>query len=567
MPAKRKRSRRRGTAARANSDLETHIASLGLNSLEEYKKWCRQQGLSGATNKSWQERRQERATAQRLQDSASTKAALDKHIKALGLASAESYRAWCSQQGLSTGLNKSERQRRKEIELAARLKSAAALNTVRRQVRRARDTIAEILDGQVAADQLKADYLRKIAEVAQALDPDARQALQKLLSVAQQRTQLLSTDPALDRLGPQPGNTFIEALAALARHWQDWLEPAADWRPDSRNLRRQFGHLARHLLSRYPVPTYMDCAWFKPQNHQQTWFKALGSGQSIRTLDLPLPLNKRMAHQFLTAPDYYTIEEALRWGQVLGQGGTPDLVEALIDTHLGTSFAHEDFWGTVIQFFVRTPQLDPAQVGPIVDYIQNQKYEPRQTHRADGQEVEDDPPQPNFSMKSRSLPKLLDQVERWHAQLAREARLPPGQWEPSAISPYHYAETDTKGRTLHWHIRELLSKKELAAEGRALNHCVVSYAHKCRSGKSSIWSVQVSDDQDNRLHLMTVELNPRSRSLSQIRGKHNVLPNARFSHQTRGGKLSSDYRYFMSQSNRHLHAWIKQEDLKRRILG
>jgi hypothetical protein len=38
----------------------------------------------------------------------------------------------------------------------------------------------------------------------------------------------------------------------------------------------------------------------------------------------------------MNAPDHYTVEEAFRWGQVLGFGGEPALVEAVISTRLGS---------------------------------------------------------------------------------------------------------------------------------------------------------------------------------------------------------------------------------------
>ena len=58
MPqSRRKRGRHRGAAGKANSDLMTHIASLGLETVQAYKGWCKDHGLKGALTKSWQDRR------------------------------------------------------------------------------------------------------------------------------------------------------------------------------------------------------------------------------------------------------------------------------------------------------------------------------------------------------------------------------------------------------------------------------------------------------------------------------------------------------------------------------
>ena len=50
---------------------------------------------------------------------------------------------------------------------------------------------------------------------------------------------------------------------------------------------------------------------------QQGWFVHVGSGQNIRTADLPLVLSKSMAHVFAEAPGDLTATEALRWAQVV----------------------------------------------------------------------------------------------------------------------------------------------------------------------------------------------------------------------------------------------------------
>ena len=66
---------------------------------------------------------------------------------------------------------------------------------------------------------------------------------------------------------------------------------------------------------------------------------------------------------------------------------------------------------------------------------------------------------------------------------------------------------------------------------------------------------------------MTIELNPKNRSLKQIRGKHNVLPNARFDRRGKRRRLAKDYQFLLAQSGPYLHQWIEQEGLHRYRLG
>ncbi len=168
----------------------------------------------------------------------------------------------------------------------------------------------------------------------------------------------------------------------------------------------QFSSLAGHLLAAYPVPAFLTSVWFEGRSvearRRQGWYLHVGSGRNIRKADLPLPYTKMMAHHFLQAPDHSTVEAALRWGQVRGLGGSKELARAIAATRLGRSFDSEDFWISVVHFFVNHPDLDLAQVGPVVDYLHHQRFLPQEVLMADGERVELGPPQPNLSMKGRT---------------------------------------------------------------------------------------------------------------------------------------------------------------------
>ncbi len=564
--SRRKKGRRRGTAARANADLMSHVASLGLETVAAYQTWCRDHGFSGALNKSWQERRQERMAANRARVEAEADAALMKHVEALGLETAAAYRAWCAQQGVSDSVHKSPQQRRKELALATRLKGEAALVGMKQHSRRPKDMIRMIYRGEVDGADLKHPYLQKIHEAFAGLGGGrgGRKALLELVLHAAQVADLFGAKPAVSRLGPQEGNTFVEGLCALARHRRDWVGRVTDWLPDSHNSGRQFGSLARHLLAKYDVPVFMDAAWFQMDSEAarrgQGWFKHIGIGQNIRTADVPVQLTKRMAHLFLQAPDDYTIEEALRWGQILGLGGHEPLVRAVNGTRLGASFENEDFWGTGVHFFVNHPMLDPDQVGPIVDYIYNQKYVSEEVVGPGGEVAQQTPPQPNFAMKGRSMDKLIRQVEAWHRQLARDSRLPHREWAPSGVEAFGCTEEDEGGKPLGWTIRELLTTRELTLEGRRMGHCVGSYASNCQKGNTSIWSMQAEDAEGQQHRVMTIAVNNGSRSITQARGKYNALPSGK----TRSGKqrrMAQWYRDLLKRSGHILHLWREQEGL------
>ena len=132
------------------------------------------------------------------------------------------------------------------------------------------------------------------------------------------------------------------------------------------------------------------------------------------------------------------------------------------------------------------------------------------------------PPEPNLSMKSRSVIKLLRNVDQWYAQRSKEATLPAGEWQTSGNGNFSFTEEDPRtGNPLEWTITEIVSNRALLEEGRAMRHCVVSYARRCAKGDVSIWSLQVNRAGAPR-HVMTIAVDNRKLVITQARGRFNA---------------------------------------------
>lgn len=317
----------------------------------------------------------------------------------------------------------------------------------------------------------------------------------------------------------------IRGVISLSKEPEKWVRPLEEWQSDTHNPDRQFSSLARHLWALYSVPLFMDNAWTNGNCTQQEWFRHIGAGKNIRTAaDLPAPLTKMMAHLFLTAPPSYSIDSAFRWAQVHSLGGDPRLADALLETKIAHDFRDNEFWLSVLRFFIRNPMLDPAQINPIIDYIWNRKYENRIVFVGRGVAEELGPEQPHFSMRGRTVASLLTAVEAWHKQLGREAKGGNLQWKKSPYEPFSCVEGSKKNKNMRvWRIRELLSSAELIAEGRAMQHCVASYARSCHNGTCSIWTVD-TETEEGMDKLLTLEINNASNQIRQVRGKRNRRP-------------------------------------------
>lgn len=351
-------------------------------------------------------------------------------------------------------------------------------------------------------------------------------AYERLLAHVRSRTTLLR---ASDR--PRDYRTKWNAgLLALALHHADWLRPVETWLPADQRAWPQFTQLAHHLFARYAVPAFMTSVWFElPPGAvlpQHGWYKHLGLGQNIRTAGLPLRVTRAMAHWLMQAPHHYTAVAAVRWAQVLGLGGSEALARAVAGTRLGTVLANEAFWESVLQFFINHRSFDLAQVGPVVDFVQHQKFEWRAGVSPAGVFGQQPPPRPEFSIKGRSVASMRRLVEDWHQQLGRERRLRSFSWPHSRFNDYRLIErTDQEGNPRVWTITELLTSRTLFVEGKAMRHCVATYAGRCARGQSTIWSMEL-EHRRGRHRVLTIEVDMATRTIREARRIGNVLPQA-----------------------------------------
>lgn len=345
------------------------------------------------------------------------------------------------------------------------------------------------------------------------------QAVQDTEQQADLRTLVLQIDRCSSIL---KDDRFVPAVIRLAEHGSYWIRPPEAWKPRTKNRSKQFASLARHLFARYPVPTFLDQAWFGESEAPRNWFRLIGGGANIRQAsDFPVPLTKKMSHHFLEAPDDYSIGAAIRWAQIRTLGGDRALADAIAATRMTEVFVDDSFWLSVIRFFVQNPMLDLRYVGPIVDYVWNLRFEPTVEFAEHGVGREGPPVQPNFSLRGRTVETLLREVEQWHTELAERER-PNLQWSKSSIDDFQFEDGPADSPRL-WEIRELLSTQELMDEGRCMLHCVVSYDLSCARGRSSIWSLRLTEDGQTERRL-TVEIVLPEKEIRQARGRRNRLP-------------------------------------------
>ncbi len=334
----------------------------------------------------------------------------------------------------------------------------------------------------------------------------------------------------VDRSGifqPVGARTFANAISGVVMLHKDWLRPVEDWKPNSYNLYKQFSSLVRHLFAKYTIPLFFDDAFFTGNATHQSWFVHVGFGYNIRQAPhLPFALTKKAAHHMMTAPSDFDVNGALRWGQIHSMGGDERLVRAVLKTRAANLFTDNEFWESVFRWFKQNPMLDTAQYAPLIDYIYNQKFVPSVPNEVpNGPRLL--PPQPNLSMKDRSVDATIRAMEEWHKQTGRIRKAGEKWWNASGIPEFNHVEGEHRKRLFT--VTELLNAAELREEGSAMYHCVGSYSYSCATGRTSVWSIKQVEPDGTVIRLLTVEVDNQSRSIRQARGKYNEKPSSKAS--------------------------------------
>ena len=175
---------------------------------------------------------------------------------------------------------------------------------------------------------------------------------------------------------------YREAIKGLEKLKGRFVRDPDDFRPRSKNPDRQVAELARFLLAEYDVPGWLDASLKTWDRRGVAWFLHLGRGGNLRTAPhLPVVLTKKQAHHALAAPADLSPVQAVRWAVATDAGCRPTVAEAYATARRLEGFwvdEMEAFWATLPRWLadVAGPMFAPAQVGPVVDYLHAQRFEP-----------------------------------------------------------------------------------------------------------------------------------------------------------------------------------------------
>jgi hypothetical protein len=321
-------------------------------------------------------------------------------------------------------------------------------------------------------------------------------------------------------------NDFLCRYLSLSTRHPSALRRADSHRAKSYNLSKQVLGLIDHVFVRYRPPLFLYRSLLSAGGvdlvfgekvvampvkvHAEfvyrSWFLTVAQGGSLAKLAKEV-FTKREAHWFLQAPDWNTIPQNILWAKAAAQGLPRPACDYLV-RRLDRAFL--ELLGNrlpdLLRFYAAAwPSMAQRDGDEIMDYIRAV--------------VED----PQFSFKGRTFGSMRKLSHEWHRTLhvgyLREYR----SW-PGAI-PFWEQRT----KTAVFRAVELTNNRALADEGKVQKHCVFSYVGDCLSGSCRIVSLRTysaargEDGSIVELDRLTLEINPASREIVQIRGKLNRL--------------------------------------------
>lgn len=278
---------------------------------------------------------------------------------------------------------------------------------------------------------------------------------------------------ALDGLDPDAVTLDVfDALHAVAR--LPWLRPACALpRGSPRPARVLLDHLLRRVPGQAPEVLYR-CA-LQPSGLVSTQAQAVSllaaSGRGERLRDLPglPPLTHRERHLLWTLddPPGHLIAAARR-AQVLAAGGGLEVARALEASRLIRLQPDEAWWRRAIHWMIDV-ELPAHELQRYTDWLWG---------LARGGE-----PVP----RRRDLGRVLDAILGWEARHLPQPTLRPDRQGFPEVD-LHVEPLELGGH--RWTLHQLRTEGALRAEGRAMRHCVASYADAAARGRCSLWSLQ-----------------------------------------------------------------------------
>jgi hypothetical protein len=328
------------------------------------------------------------------------------------------------------------------------------------------------------------------------------------------------------------------------------------WRSRSFNERRQYAGFFRAFIYPYPVP---ESLLLTAQNRETTanergtpvkspyyeiivlakkWVNDITCGESFYKRNKS-HFTRAEAHYFLNARTEYTGVPSLLRQLFFARCKARKMERkrcAVVSGVFADKFFKDFNHPLVIQFLdligrTEAYRFDLGGLGDICDFITAKIGEDRAA------EAREKP----FTLSGRTIFSVIALVNEWHEALQREQEVRDAlnearherrrgnhtgntekqpdisRWTGMGIAPFTYQTDDGI-----WTVSELLTSQALLAEGRKMKNCVASYASRCATGATALFTVtRTYQALPTTESMATLEVRRPDRVLVQAKGKCN----------------------------------------------
>jgi hypothetical protein len=313
---------------------------------------------------------------------------------------------------------------------------------------------------------------------------------------------------------PVKSEEFILTLIIFSPFW---VRPLRDWNPPELNSEIYITSLVNHLFVYFPIPEFLYAEWFrKPECTRLKWlcwFILIGQGGSLYRAapNFNWKISKKFQHYLNESPNDLTPTVACIYALIRGQGGTKVEIRRIMDnpgyiidpTKISSQEHYIIFWLDTIKWLIKYRDSITDEEAQLILNWALHHYTESERHRTKP-----------FSWKGRKLRNTIEYSIEYDRQLIQKSPYLSLQWNSHDLD-WEMIDKNTN----KWSIEELTSGYDLAVEGKEMVHCVSTYAPNCASGHSAIFSLCKEG-----IRKVTIETNPNSNKIVQLRGRHNKYP-------------------------------------------
>lgn len=300
------------------------------------------------------------------------------------------------------------------------------------------------------------------------------------------------------------------AVVALWTTRDVFVRPLSTFAPKPRGPVAQWDALVAHTCFAFPQPPLLEACFLDATLTvaQRRIAARVGAGASWRKVGAGATLTKAAAHLLSTSTERFTsLATAIRWAQARAAGVTPQQWHALRAAHPAWSLdnAREEVWLAFFDWLTRNP-IAAADCDAVCDFVADRDVD--------------------FAFKGRTAAALVARAKQAvHERTLRErGRLDVGALPKVDVDggAYRLLREDGSLFAHRFEISQIVDGQDLVDEGIAMRHCVGTYAERAKAGEVALFAVRRTEPGDDRpRRLLTVEVDPRTRSVEQVRGKCN----------------------------------------------